>query len=83
MRPPDPGVSVRLTTTRRARTAPPARLSHLDGQTAPTGRVVVASVRGRLQAAVDADGHAISDPFTPTEDLVALLRLRVRQLRAH
>ena len=60
-----------------------ARLSHLDGKTAPSGRVVVASVRGRLQAAVGADGHAISDPFTPTDELVALLRLRARQLRAH
>ena len=60
-----------------------ARLSHLDGRTAPSGRVVVASVRGRLQAAVGANGHAISDPFTPSDDLIALPRLRARQLRAH
>ena len=60
-----------------------SRLSDLDGKAAPSGRVVVASVRGRLQAAVGADGHAVSDPFTPTDDLVALLRLRVRQLGVH
>ena len=60
-----------------------ARLSDLDGKAAPSGRVVVAAVRGRLQAAVGADGHAVSDPFTPTDDLVALLRLRARQLRVH
>jgi hypothetical protein len=60
-----------------------ARLSHLDGKAVPRGRVVVASVRGRLQAAVGADGHAVSDPFAPTDDLLALLRLRVHQLRAH
>jgi len=48
----------------------------------PAGDVVLAVVGGELVAAVAvADGHAIADPFRPTADLVALLRVRARQAR--
>lgn len=60
-----------------------ARLARLDGRPTPTGPAVIASVGGSLRAAVAANGDAVSDPFVPTEDLVALLRLRARQRYAH
>ena len=57
-----------------------ARLADLEGKPALTGRVVVGSVRGAIRAAVGLDGRTLGDPFAPTAELVALLRLRVGQL---
>jgi hypothetical protein len=58
--------------------APLARLAALDGRRPlPTaGPVLVAERDGTILAALaTADGRAIADPFSPTADLVALLRL--------
>jgi hypothetical protein len=57
-------------------------LAALDDKPIPIGGVLVAEVRGQLVAALPLDGgEALADPFTPTADIVALLRLRARQLR--
>ncbi|HET6505699.1 MAG TPA: hypothetical protein VFG42_02810 [Baekduia sp.] len=59
--------------------APLERLARLDSQRPLAGRgpVLVAERDGRILAALSvADGRAIADPFAPTADLVALLRLR-------
>ena len=58
--------------------APLARLAALDSRRPlPTaGPVLVAERDGQILAALSpADGRAIADPFSPTADLVALLRL--------
>jgi hypothetical protein len=55
-----------------------ARLAALDSRRPlPTGSpVLVAERDGQLLAALSpADGRALADPFAPTADLVALLRL--------
>ena len=55
-----------------------ARLAALDSRRPlPTGGpVLVAERDGQILAALStADGRAIADPFSPTADLVALLRL--------
>jgi len=57
-------------------------LAELDGKPTPIGAVLVAEVAEELVAAVPLDGgEALADPFKPTADIVALLRLRARQLR--
>ena len=57
-------------------------LAALDGKPLPTGGVLVAERAGELVAALPIEGgDALADPFTPTADVVALLRLRARQLR--
>ena len=59
-------------------------LSALDSSPrVPAGDVVLALVDGVPVAAVAvADGHTVADPFRPTADLVALLRVRAAQARA-
>ena len=58
------------------------RLAALDEKPIPVGGVLVAETAGELVAAVPLDGGpALADPFKPTADVVALLRLRARQLR--
>ncbi|HWI73422.1 MAG TPA: hypothetical protein VNT55_15805 [Baekduia sp.] len=53
-----------------------ARLAALDSRRPLTGPVLVAERDGRILAALaTADGRAVADPFAPTADLVALLRL--------
>ena len=53
------------------------RLAALDSATPPPPPLLVAEVAGELLVAVSmADGRAIADPFTRTETLVALARLR-------
>jgi hypothetical protein len=53
-----------------------ARLAALDSRRPLTGPALVAERDGRLLAALaTADGRAVADPFAPTADLVALLRL--------
>jgi hypothetical protein len=59
------------------------RLAQLDSAVAPRGPILVAEFgRGGVVAALSIDnGDVIADPFVPTAELVALLRLRARQLR--
>ena len=53
------------------------RLAQLDGRRPPTGELLLAIVDGEPWAALSPDGgDAIADPFRPTTDLVALLRVR-------
>jgi hypothetical protein len=53
-----------------------ARLAALDSRRPLTGPALVAERDGRILAALaTADGRAVADPFAPTADLVALLRL--------
>jgi hypothetical protein len=63
------------------------RLGDLDSKAVPGGRLLVAEVHGRVQAALALDGgQVLADPFEPTSHLVALLQLRAAQLgvvRAH
>jgi hypothetical protein len=58
-------------------------LAVIDSAMALEGTVLVASVEGRIWAALALqDDRVIADPFLPTTAAVELLRLRVRQLRA-
>src|SRR5918993_3309060 len=52
-----------------------AQLARLDSQRPLAGEVLVAEQGGELVAALGAD-RVIADPFRPTSDLVALLRVR-------
>ena len=59
------------------------RLAELDSTDTPTGETLIAELRERAVAALSLDdGTAIADPFVPTGDIVALLRLRAAQLSA-
>ena len=61
-----------------------ARLLELDSieaALAPNARWLLAETNGRLAAALPLDGGSpAADPFEPTEELVALLEMRARQL---
>jgi hypothetical protein len=58
-----------------------ARLAALDSAEAPTGPALVAEADARILAALPlGSGRPIADPFVPTAELVALLRLRAEQL---
>jgi hypothetical protein len=58
------------------------RLAALDSRRLPHGDLVLGEVDGALLAAVRVeDGEAIADPFAPTADLVATLRLHAARLR--
>ena len=53
------------------------RIAELDSTHVPAGSLLVAEADGRLVAAIaSSSGEAIADPFLPTADLVALLKLR-------
>ena len=57
------------------------RLAQLDCANAPSHPLLVAELSGQPVAAVSlADGAVIADPFVPTAEVVALLKLRARQL---
>lgn len=57
------------------------RLAHLDSSRPLSGRTLIAEQEGALVAAVSIpSGAAIADPFVPTADTLALLRLRAEQL---
>jgi hypothetical protein len=59
------------------------RLAQLDSTLYDGSRMLVADVGGELVAAVSLDGGAgFADPFRRSANLVALLRLRLRQLAA-
>jgi hypothetical protein len=58
------------------------RLAQLDSASAPSHPILLAELSGQAVAAVSlADGAVVADPFVPTAELVALLKLRARQLR--
>jgi hypothetical protein len=59
------------------------RLARIDSRgRPPAGRLVVAFDRDVLVAAVSVDdGAVIADPFRSTAPIVAMLRLRVEQIR--
>ena len=71
-------------TVRRSRSADEsglARLAALDSARPLRGPALVAEADSRLLAAVPlGPGRAIADPFEPTAEIVALLKLRRRQL---
>jgi hypothetical protein len=59
-----------------------ARLAALDGSAPLTESALVAESDARILAALPLGaGRPIADPFEPTAELVALLRLRAAQLR--
>jgi hypothetical protein len=56
-------------------------LTERDTARMPRGEVVGAERDGRLMAAISlASGEIVADPFHPTADLVALLRVRAGQI---
>jgi hypothetical protein len=56
-------------------------LAQLDSAELPSGALLIGELRGRPAVAVSlSDGSAIADPFLPTGDLLALVRLRAAQL---
>lgn len=60
-----------------------ANLAILDSREPLTGPVLIAEVDGALRAALDLhDGSVAADPFAPTAELVELLRLHARSVRA-
>jgi hypothetical protein len=61
-----------------------ARLADLADRPLPSSLLLVAESDGHLVAAAPAvsPGDVVTDPFRVTADVVDLLRLRARQLRA-
>jgi len=58
-------------------------LAERDTAAIPAGSIVGAERDGRLQAAISlSSGHVVADPFRPTADLVAMLKLRAGQMPA-
>jgi hypothetical protein len=58
-------------------------LFELAERPSPSAPLLVAESDGRLVAAVSTvTGEAVSDPFVPAADVIALLRLRAAQLDA-
>jgi hypothetical protein len=58
-----------------------ARLAALDSASPPRGPALVAEADSRMLAALPlGSGRPIADPFEPTAEAVALLRLRAEQL---
>jgi hypothetical protein len=59
------------------------RLAALDSTEPPKGSTLVGELRQRAVAALSlSDGRVIADPFVATADVIALRRLRARQLGA-
>lgn len=59
------------------------RLAALDSAVAPTGGLLLGVVDGVPLAALSLEtGAVVADPFSPTSDLVALLRERAHRLHA-
>jgi hypothetical protein len=59
------------------------KLAERDTAGVPREPLLVAEAEGELRAAISlADGRTIADPFTPTADLIDLLRARARHARA-
>jgi hypothetical protein len=59
------------------------RLAILDSAEVPAAPLLLAEVDGELRAAVSLDdGAVIADPFAPSVELIALLRVRAAQRAA-
>jgi hypothetical protein len=59
------------------------RLAALDGQRPLEGRALIGEIDGKPAAAVSmADGRVVADPFQPTAQLIPVLIMRRRSLRA-
>jgi hypothetical protein len=59
------------------------RLAALDSQPALTGPAIIGEIDGRAAAAMSlADGRLVADPFVPTANLQAHLRVRAGALLA-
>jgi hypothetical protein len=57
------------------------RLAELDSSPALTGQVVIALIDGDAVAGMSLlDQHVVANPFVPTREAVALLRLRAEHL---
>jgi hypothetical protein len=75
-----PSITIRHATEQDS--AALARLAALDEGVPPQGETLVALVEGELVAALPMDGaRAVADPFQPTLELLALLRVRAGQHR--
>ena len=73
------GLTLRLATS--AGRSALARLADLEQTTAPAEPLLLGVMMQRPVAALSLrDGRVIADPFTPTAELIELLRLRARQL---
>ena len=58
------------------------RIAELDSAPRPADPLLIGERAGRPIAALSlADGTVVADPFVASADVVALLRLRARQLR--
>src|SRR5260370_42178442 len=58
------------------------RLAALDDRPLPQAPLLIGEVGSLALAALSlADDRVVADPFVPTREVVALLRLRARQLR--
>lgn len=69
-----PTISIRAATSNDGPTL--TRLAVLDSAPVPFGPVLLAEVDGEPRAALALrDGSVVADPFAPTADLVALLRV--------
>ena len=58
------------------------RLAGLDSKRLPTGNFLIAEVDGEEWAAVELEsGDVLADPFRPTANVAALLRMRAARIR--
>jgi len=74
-----PTISIRAATAADGRAL--TRLAALDSASIPLGPTLVAEVDGEPKAALAVrEDRAVADPFTPTADLVALLRLHAESV---
>jgi len=73
------GLTLRLATS--ADGSALARLADLEQTSQPADPVLLGEVMQRPVAALSLrDGRVIADPFTPTAELIELMRLRARQI---
>jgi hypothetical protein len=60
------------------------QLAGLDGKRPIEGEALIGEIDGRPAAAVSlSDQRVVADPFEPTSQLVALLRMRAKAVRAY
>src|SRR3954466_15991278 len=60
------------------------RLAGLDSQRPIASPALIGERDGRAVAAISlADGRVVADPFVPTAQLIAVMRVRAGALRAH
>lgn len=73
------GLTLRLATS--ADGSALARLADLEQTARPADPVLLGEVMQRPVAALSlSDGRVVADPFTPTAELIELMRLRARQI---